>query len=74
MLKSPDETAAMLVRWAAELYGEWSNWMRYILPGCRTDYKKSTVRIVSKIREMYKDGKIQFLHEGWTRVLDMLRA
>ena len=74
MLKSADENAAMLVRWAAELYAGWSNWMRYILPGCRTDYKKSTLRIVSKIKEMYKDGEIQFLAEGWTAIRDMLRA
>jgi len=48
--------------------------MRKFLPGCKTDYKKSTLRIVSKIKEMYKDGKFQFHFEGWSRITDMLRA
>ena len=73
-MKSLDQNAAFLVKWASELYGEWAIWMRRFLPGCKTDYKKNTLRIVQKIKSMFKEGKIQFNFEGWQRVTDMLRA
>ena len=62
---SLEENAAFLVRWAAELYGGWATWMKFTLPGCKTSYKTSTLRIVNKIKEMKESGAIADLNEGW---------
>ena len=50
------------MRWAAEIYGDWATWMNYIFPECQTGYKKSTLRIVNKIKEMRSKENIQ---QGW---------
>ena len=50
---STEENASFLVRWATELFGSWSQWMKHTLPGCRVNLKQSTLRIAHKIQEMY---------------------
>ena len=47
--ESTEENAAFLVRWAAELFGEWATWLSQLLPGCKVSYKTGTLRIVEKI-------------------------
>jgi len=36
---SIEENASFLVRWAAELFGEWATWLQQIMPGVMTSYK-----------------------------------
>ena len=36
---SLEENASFLVRWAAELFGEWATWLQQIMPGVTTSYK-----------------------------------
>jgi len=66
--KSLEENASFLVRWAQELYCEWSTWLNAVFPGIKTHYKKGTLRIVNKIQEISNDDK------GWSYITDLLRA
>ena len=66
--KSLEENASFLVRWAQELYCEWSTWLNALLPGIKTHYKKGTLRIVNKIQEISNDDK------DWSNITDLLRA
>jgi len=50
--KSIEENAAFLVRWAAELYSEWATWIKHLFPDINAGYKKGTLRIVNKIKEI----------------------
>jgi len=63
--------AVFLVKWAAEIYASWATWMYQILPGCKTSYKRSAIRIVHKINEM--EGP-ETLLEGCNKIYDLLRA
>jgi len=75
--KSIEENAAFLVRWAAELYSDWATWIKHIFFGINNndinaDYKKGTLRIVNKIKEIEEENDFQC--QGWTKLTDMLRA
>ena len=71
---SLEENAAFLVRWAAELYADWSTWMTHKLPGCVTAFKSSTLRIVYKIKEMVRRNEVSNESQGWKKLTDLLRA
>ena len=71
---STEENASFVVRWAAELYGDWATWLHQILPGCTVSYKTSTLRIVNKIQEMKNKNEITKIEDGWKKLTDMLRA
>ena len=36
---SLEENASFLVRWASEMFGEWSTWLQYKIPGVKTGFK-----------------------------------
>jgi len=46
--------------------------MNYIFPTCKTSYKKSTLRIVNKIKQ--KNTKLKNSFNGWKNITDLLRA
>jgi len=71
---SLEETASFLVRWAMEIYSNWSTWMTHTLPGCKVSYKASTLRIVNKIKQMQQSNEIENLADGWKRLTDLLRG
>ena len=48
--------------------------MQQLLPGCKTGFQKSQLRIISEIREMLTRREIARLSEGWKKITDMLRA
>jgi len=56
--QSLQENAVFLVRWAEEIFGDWAPWMQHLLPTCKVSYKKSTLRIINKIYELFRAGAI----------------
>jgi len=79
--ESVEENAQFLVKWAAELFGDWAAWMNQILPGCVVSYKKSTLSIANKIKSLGGSRppgpRLSLLpgpDAGWRKLTDMLRG
>jgi len=71
---SVEEQASFLVQWAAELYSDWATWMNYILPGCKTSYRRNTLRIVDSIKRNNIQGQNHNNSDSWSNITGMLRA
>ena len=66
------ENCLFLIKWAKEKYGDWSTWMRYTFPGCKTTHETSISIVEDKIIEMQHKNEIKYLSEGWQKITDML--